>query len=70
MFKALLLLTFLIPALAFSQDNNSNTNTERSDIQTNKGFGSFSIRGYVQTRYNRLLETNPNLDCEQCQIVG
>ncbi len=27
---------------------------------------AFSIRGYVQTRYNRLLETNGQLRCEQC----
>lgn len=25
-----------------------------------------SIRGYTQIRYNRLLETNPDLNCEQC----
>lgn len=25
-----------------------------------------NMRGYVQARYNRLLETNPNLGCEQC----
>ncbi|TGE29893.1 porin [Hymenobacter metallicola] len=31
-----------------------------------KWFESFAIRGYVQARYNRLLETNPNLQCEQC----
>ena len=29
-------------------------------------YDSFSIRGYLQTRYNRLLETNPDLGCEQC----
>jgi hypothetical protein len=29
-------------------------------------FNSFKIRGYVQARYNRLLETNPDLGCEQC----
>jgi phosphate-selective porin len=29
-------------------------------------FESFSIRGYVQIRYNRLLETNEKLKCEQC----
>jgi hypothetical protein len=29
-------------------------------------YESFSIRGYVQVRYNRLLETNPKLKCEQC----
>ena len=29
-------------------------------------FENFSIRGYMQIRYNRLLETNENLKCEQC----
>lgn len=31
-----------------------------------KWYDSFAIRGYMQVRYNRLLETNPNLGCEQC----
>ena len=31
-----------------------------------KWFETFSVRGYVQARYNRLLETNPDLGCEQC----
>jgi len=29
-------------------------------------YENFSIRGYMQVRYNRLLETNQNLKCEQC----
>jgi hypothetical protein len=29
-------------------------------------YENFSIRGYMQVRYNRLLETNPNLKCDQC----
>ncbi len=29
-------------------------------------YESFSLRGYVQVRYNRLLETNKSLKCEQC----
>ena len=29
-------------------------------------YETFSIRGYAQVRYNRLLETNPKLSCEQC----
>ena len=29
-------------------------------------FETFSIRGYMQVRYNRLLETNPLLRCDQC----
>jgi hypothetical protein len=31
-----------------------------------KWFETISIRGYVQARYNRLFETNPDLKCEQC----
>ena len=31
-----------------------------------KWYDNFSIRGYMQVRYNRLLETNPDLKCDQC----
>jgi len=31
-----------------------------------KWFESISVRGYAQLRYNRLLETNPDLKCDQC----
>jgi hypothetical protein len=31
-----------------------------------KWFETFTIRGYAQVRYNRLLETNPDLKCDQC----
>jgi hypothetical protein len=31
-----------------------------------KWYETFSIRGYMQVRYNRLLETNSQLKCEQC----
>lgn len=31
-----------------------------------KWFETINIRGYIQVRYNRLLETNPDLKCEQC----
>ncbi|MFM8439331.1 MAG: hypothetical protein ACKOAX_12705, partial [Candidatus Kapaibacterium sp.] len=31
-----------------------------------KWYDNISLRGYTQFRYNRLLETNPNLGCEQC----
>jgi Phosphate-selective porin O and P len=33
---------------------------------TRKWFEKYSLRGYAQFRYNRLLETNPLLSCEQC----
>jgi hypothetical protein len=29
-------------------------------------FRKISLRGYAQIRYNKLLETNPDLGCEQC----
>jgi Phosphate-selective porin O and P len=29
-------------------------------------YEQIALRGYAQTRYNRLLETNENLGCEQC----
>jgi len=31
-----------------------------------KWYDKVQIRGYVQVRYNRLFETNPDLGCEQC----
>ncbi len=31
-----------------------------------KWFETFAFRGYAQMRYNRLLETNKNLKCDQC----
>jgi hypothetical protein len=35
-------------------------------VDTKKWYESINIRGYMQVRYNRLLETNENLKCEQC----
>jgi hypothetical protein len=40
--------------------------TEEAEKKDRKWFNSFSIRGYGQFRYNRLLETNSDLKCEQC----
>jgi phosphate-selective porin len=31
-----------------------------------KWFEKISMRGYTQVRYNRLMETNPDLKCDQC----
>ncbi|MFN5620120.1 MAG: porin [Flavobacteriales bacterium] len=52
----------------------SNISLGQSDSSTNaaavapdkKWYDTFSIRGYAQIRYNRLLETNEDLGCEQC----
>lgn len=60
-------LIILLSSISYSQqDTTKKTTSERESITTNRGFSSFSIRGYTQVRYNRLLETNPDLGCEQC----
>ena len=49
----------------FSQvkiDSTSNTSSSKDS----KWYDKIAIRGYLQARYNRLLETNPDLKCEQC----
>jgi phosphate-selective porin len=39
---------------------------EESKLNDKKWYETFAIRGYMQARYNRLFETNPDLNCEQC----
>jgi phosphate-selective porin len=51
----------------FSQDSASIKSTESKPVASHKKwFEKISIRGYTQVRYNRLLETNAQLKCEQC----
>lgn len=40
--------------------------TDSASLAPKKWYQSIAIRGYMQVRYNRLLETNPLLKCEQC----
>jgi hypothetical protein len=49
----------VLPETAKQANNTSNNNPSH-------WYESFAIRGYSQVRYNRLLETNPNLKCDQC----
>lgn len=35
----------------------------KQEASKKKWYESFSIRGYVQARYNRILETNDKLSC-------
>ena len=63
-FSLINLLFTLIPLCTFSQ---TDTVKKKSEITpAKKWYDNFSIRGYTQVRYNRLLETNENLGCEQC----
>jgi hypothetical protein len=60
--KYFLLAVMLLPILAFSQVNA----VDQKAPAPSKWYDKLSIRGYMQIRYNRLLETNENLGCEHC----
>lgn len=40
--------------------------TSPAKKETKQWYETISLRGYMQVRYNRLLETNPKLKCESC----
>ncbi len=63
----IVLLCFAVSA-AYAQkiDVDSFSKAKVSTKESKKWYETFSIRGYMQVRYNRLLETNPKLKCEQC----
>ncbi|MBF9236452.1 porin [Hymenobacter sp. BT683] len=61
--KLLIVLLLLIAGRAYSQAADS---VFQAPPATKKWYETFAIRGYAQARYNRLLETNPDLGCEQC----
>jgi hypothetical protein len=52
-----------LPVFTFAQTDSL---IVASPTPVKKWYDSFAIRGYAQVRYNRLLETNANLGCEQC----
>lgn len=66
-----MLLSLLIWAPQLSAQINTSSKDSTKELpnprqSTKKWYENFSIRGYSQIRYNRLLETNPQLKCEQC----
>ncbi|GAB1449327.1 OprO/OprP family phosphate-selective porin [Bacteroidota bacterium] len=63
-FKMIAILVFGIPVALFGQKDS--TLTLKTPENSKKWFETISIRGYTQIRYNRLLETNESLNCEQC----
>lgn len=63
LYRKLLPLTF---ALFISMQLLGQSDTLSPPKTDKKWFETISIGGYVQARYNRLFETNPNLGCEQC----
>ncbi|MFN2457635.1 MAG: porin [Chitinophagaceae bacterium] len=66
--KKLLPVFMLCAVTAFGQtDTIKNPTTAQQPAKPRpKWFEQISLRGYLQVRYNRLLETNPQLKCEQC----
>lgn len=62
--KKLLLIILFLPFLAAAQTDRDTISLETPS--SSKWYERVSLRGYVQVRYNRLLETNENLKCDQC----
>lgn len=58
-------LLFLTLFLSFGQPVSAQ-NMDSLAIKNKKWYDKISLRGYMQVRYNRLLETNANLRCESC----
>lgn len=56
--------------IAYSQELRSDTSNIRTDSVEQSAspewYKKIKIRGYTQLRYNRLLETNADLTCDQC----
>ena len=64
-FRSIVLAGVCIVAFANSYAQNELL-IKRDSSAGKKWYENISIRGYTQVRYNRLLETNENLACEQC----
>lgn len=62
LFITLLLLVSMQPVMVIAQKADSIP----VEKKPKKWYETISLRGYSQIRYNRLLETNTNLGCEQC----
>ena len=60
-------LGIIITASAMAQtDSTAKPVEKKHEEKKTNWYDKISIRGYSQIRYNRLLETNPDLGCEQC----
>jgi hypothetical protein len=61
---------FLLLAIGCSMGLNAQTGNDstkaKTPAPTKKWYESVQMRGYMQVRYNGLLQTNEDLECEQC----
>jgi hypothetical protein len=64
-FLSVSIVSFVSLTAHTQSDSLKKTNNIEQNVKTN-WYENFQIRGYLQVRYNRLLETNPDLKCEQC----
>jgi|1048.fasta_scaffold08588_1 hypothetical protein len=64
--SALLLLCFSQSILLAQASVQDSLESKKQEAALSKWYEKLSLRGYSQFRYNRLLETNPKLKCEQC----
>ena len=58
-----LLVFFLLSSLMISAQQYENSLATQKN---KKWYDKISFSGYMQVRYNKLLETNASLKCEQC----
>jgi hypothetical protein len=61
-----LIFIILLPLNSFSQTDSLKDGLASENPPKKEWYEKIGIRGYAQVRYNRLLETNENLGCEQC----
>lgn len=61
-----LLLLAILAFASSSQAQTKDTLVLKPKVSLEKWYDKISLRGYAQLRYNGLIESNPNLKCEQC----
>ncbi len=64
--RILLIFLLLFPGIDIFPNSLAPTSPPDTTTEKSQWFNNIQIRGYAQVRYNRLLETNPDLQCEQC----
>lgn len=62
--KIILLIYLLLPVLVFSKVQDTMFST--STTAPSNWYDKIKLRGYAQVRHNGLLQTNPDLSCDQC----
>ena len=66
-FTIIMLLSAAAPGLYAQVKTEPETKTEpAAKAPSKKWYDIIKMSGYLQVRYNRLLETNPDLGCDQC----